>query len=92
MQTVTVPALTNFEYDGHRVVTHELLTVSPLQAAILARQGLVSLLSGVSDGPVTPVAAVAPAPPVETQQSKQTKTKAARKRGGYRRRDMRAAD
>ncbi len=91
MTTVSVPAIRPFEHDGRPVDVGDWISLTPIQAAALSYQGLVSLLAG--EPPVTPVDA-----PTETPMSPQgTKARRARRATGtkrtnhYRRKDLRAA-
>jgi len=47
MQTVTVPALVDFEWDGRSYRKGEAVTVKPITAAALAQLEYVSLLAKV---------------------------------------------
>jgi len=47
MQTVTVPALVDFEHDGRSYRKGEAVTVAPIIASVLAQREFVSLLSKV---------------------------------------------
>jgi len=47
MQTVTVPALVDFEYEGRAYRKGEAVTVAPIIASVLAQREYVSLLSKV---------------------------------------------
>jgi len=47
MQTVTVPALVDFEHDGRSYRKGEAVTVAPIIASVLAQREYVSLLSKV---------------------------------------------
>ena len=47
MQTITVPALVDFEYGGRNYRKGEAVTVAPIVASVLAQREYVSLLSKV---------------------------------------------
>ncbi len=71
---VEVPVIKAFSHDGQAYGVGDRVRVEPLQAAALARRGLVSLTRGYRTKPMTAAPAAAPEPP---------------KRGRrYRRRDM----
>jgi hypothetical protein len=46
MQTVTVPALMDFEYDGRTYHRGDAVTVAPVVASMLARQQCVDISQG----------------------------------------------
>lgn len=54
MTTVTVPAIVDFEHEGRMFRRGESITVAPLVASMLARQGAVSIASGYTVPVVTP--------------------------------------
>lgn len=93
VKTVTVPAITDFVYEGRAFSAGQSITVSPVQAAALHRQQKVSLTRGYRTAAVRAVAAE-PEPESEpTLQSTQEagpEPEQPRQRRRYRRRDLTA--
>lgn len=53
MQTVTVPVIAAFEHQGRSLSIGDTVTVAPVEAAALARRGVVSIESGYRTKVVT---------------------------------------
>lgn len=81
--TVTVPALKPLEYQGRSYVRGDLVKATPVDAAVMASRGEVTLTRGV---------VIAPAPQREQQAMEADPPGAApsRRRRSYRRSDMTA--
>lgn len=62
MRTVTVPAIAGFTFQGRAVEAGEWLTLTPLEAATLARQRRVSLTRGYQTRQIVPATNPAPLP------------------------------
>lgn len=97
MQTVTVAATKAFQHKGEHYGRGDAVTVSPVDASVLARHGLVSLVRddvGVTrEVAAPPVAAVLPGAASVTSSSAETPTTTPaqpRRRRRYSRKDLRA--
>lgn len=95
-QTVTVPAIRPFEYDGRYVAAGESITTTPIEAAALAYRGMVSLSPGYQHramfqaDPAPQPEPVVEAPKRRRRRRSESAPEPEKPRRGYRRRDMTA--
>lgn len=80
--TVTVPVIKAFRHNGREVSVGESVTVSPLNASILARKQLVSLARNYQTRVVTP----------ESESEPPRRRRGRPRKGTYERSDMRAEE
>lgn len=96
MQTVSVPLIRSFEHEGRYVAAGESITVTPIEAAVLAQRGIVSLTKQTYThraSVAAPAIEAAPEPaPRGRRRRKAEDTPEDKPKRRYRRRDLTVED